>query len=271
MPRLGSGSIKPAGALIGKREESTAMKKIGIVGGLAWPSTADYYRLICSGANAHFRALGHPMPLPTPPIVIESVNIAETRKLRGNPDGTGWERFDTVFRETFRRLQTAGCDFGIIASNTPHARLDAIRQGLDLPILGIIEETARQTARIGATRALVLGTAVTMRGDQYPQHLREQGIEPNPRLPEAQIEAMQRLIDNEFYEGATEAGTRQLLEVCRQHVPAPANTAILLACTELPLAFPAHAYDASFEAAGFRFINTSVVHARAALAEALRA
>jgi aspartate racemase len=82
---------------------------------------------------------------------------------------------------------------------------------------------------------------------------------------------MQRLIDNEFYEGATEAGTRQLLEVCRQHVPAPANTAILLACTELSLAFPAHADDASFEAAGLRFINTSVVHARAALAEALRA
>jgi aspartate/glutamate racemase len=119
MLRLESGSIKPVGALIGKHEESTAMKKIGIIGGIAWPSTADYYRLICAGANAHFRALGHSMPLPAPPIVIESVNIAETRKLRGNPDGTGWERFDTVFRETFRRLQAADCDFGIIASNTP--------------------------------------------------------------------------------------------------------------------------------------------------------
>ena len=66
------------------------MKKIGIIGGVAWPSTIDYYRLICAGANAHFRALGQPMPLPTPPMMIESVNMAETRKLRGNPDGTGW-------------------------------------------------------------------------------------------------------------------------------------------------------------------------------------
>ena len=77
------------------------MKKIGIIGGLAWPSTAEYYRLICSGANAHFRGLGHPMPLPTPPITIESVNMAETRELRGKPDGTGWDRFDAVFLDMY--------------------------------------------------------------------------------------------------------------------------------------------------------------------------
>jgi aspartate racemase len=246
------------------------MKKIGIIGGLAWPSTADYYRLICSGANAHFRARGHPMPLPVPPMTVESVNIAETRKLRGNPDGTGWEAFDTVFRDAFRRLERAGCDFGLIASNTPHARLAAIRQGLDLPIISIIEETARETQRLGTSRALVLGTAVTMRSTLYPDALRARGVEPNPRLPEAEIEAMQRLIDTDFYDGATPEGRDRLLNVCRAHAPDPANTAILLACTELPLAFPAHADDASFEVDGLRFVNTSVVHAKAALAEALR-
>jgi aspartate racemase len=247
------------------------MKKIGIIGGLAWPSTADYYRLICAGANAHFRAQGHPMPLPLPPITIESVNIAETRKLRGNPDGTGWERFDAIFRETFQQLEQAGCDFGLIASNTPHARLDAIHQGLGLPIISIIEETARHTASTGAASALVLGTAVTMRSELYPARLRALGVVPNQRLPEAEIDAMQQMIDTEFYAGATEAGTTRLLDVCRRYAPDPANTAILLACTELPLAFPAHADDASFKTQGFRFINTSVVHARAALARALGA
>ncbi len=245
------------------------MKKIGIIGGLAWPSTADYYRLICAGANAHFRGLGHPMPLPTPPIMIESVNIAETRTLRGKPDGSGWERFDTVFRDAFRRLQAAGCDFGIIASNTPHARLDAIRQGLDLPVLSIVEESARETSRIGATHALVLGTAVTMRSGLYPARLRELGIEPNPRLPEAEIDAFQQLIDNEFYEGATGAGYSALIDLCRIHAADPRETAVLLACTELPLAFPKHRDDATFEAEGFRFVNTTVVHASATLAEAL--
>jgi len=247
------------------------MKKIGIVGGVGWPSTIDYYRLICSGANAHFRARGHPPPLPVPWITIESVNQAETRALRGKPgEGeAGWAAFDAVFRDAFRRLQAAGCDFGILASNTPHARLHAIRQGLDLPILDMIEASAQAAAGTGAKRALVLGTSVTMHGDLYPRRLRALGVEPNPRLPEAQIEAMQALIDHEFYAGATPAGTAGLLQLCRRHVPDPEHTAILLACTELPLAFPDHADDPVFAAEGFRFVNTSVVHARAALTEAL--
>ena len=74
------------------------MKKIGIVGGVAWPSTADYYRLICSQANAHFKNLGIEPPYPTPPITIESLVMHETRKLRGKPgEGeAGWAGFDTA-------------------------------------------------------------------------------------------------------------------------------------------------------------------------------
>lgn len=245
------------------------IKKIGIIGGVAWPSTIDYYRLICQGANAHFRAQGHGSPRPTPWIAIESVNQAETRRLRGNPDGTGWERFDAVFRDAFLRLQAAGCDFGIIASNTPHARLHAIREGLDLPVIDMIEANARATAELGVSQALVLGTSVTMRGTRYAEALRTCGVEPNPPLPEAEIEAMQALIDNEFYEGGTPAGTTRLLDVCRRHVRDPGQTAILLACTELPLAFPDHCDDAVFESADLRFVNTTAVHAKAALAVAL--
>jgi aspartate racemase len=247
------------------------MKKIGIVGGVGWPSTADYYRLICSGANAHFRALGHSAPLPSPPIMIESVNQAQTRSLRGKAGQgeAGWAAFDAIFRDAFRRLEAADCNFGIIASNTPHARLHAIRQGLDLPIISIIEETARQTQRIGAARALILGTSVTMRGDLYPDQLRALGIEPNPRLADAEIDAFQQIIDHEFYAGATATGHRAVIDICRTHVPDPRNTAVLLACTELPLAFPSHCDNASFEAEGFRLVNTSVVHAHTALAEAL--
>lgn len=245
------------------------MKKIGIIGGLAWPSTVDYYRLICQGAQAHFRAVGHPMPLPVPPMTIESVNMAETRALRGREDGSGWDGFDAVFRVAFGRLAAAGCDFGLIASNTPHARLPAIRQGLTLPVIDLVDEAARATASLGVTRALVLGTAVTLRGPRYPQALRALGVEPHARLPEAEIEAMQRLIDTEFYEGATPAGLRGILDACARHVADPAGTAVLLACTELPLAFPEHADDASFEAEGFRFVNTAVVHAGAALTMAL--
>jgi len=243
------------------------MKKIGIVGGVAWPSTADYYRLICSHANAHFKDLGVEPPYPTPPITIESLVMHETRKLRGKPgDGEeGWVEFDAAFRDAFKRLEQAGCDFGLIASNTPHARLHAIREGLDLPIISILEETARATKDMGVEKAIILGTSVTMRGDGYPKILREHDIEPCPKLPDDLIDEMQRVIDTEFYEGASDAGRGHLLGLCEEHVKDRDSTAVLLACTELPLAFPRNSDNSHFDADGFRFVNTTAAHALAAL------
>ncbi len=105
------------------------MKKIGIIGGLAWPSTIDYYRLLCQGTNDYFKAAGHGLPYPSPLIVMESLNIAYTRSLRGqHGNEDSWIAFDDVFRTTFIRLKEAGAEFGIIASNTPHMRLEAIQR-----------------------------------------------------------------------------------------------------------------------------------------------
>ena len=128
------------------------MKKIGILGGVGWPSTIDYYRGICEGANRHFAAQGATSPLPVPPITIESVTQSRTRALRGKPgDEASWAAFDAVFREALLTLEHAGCDFGIIASNTPHARLHAIREGVSMPILSIFDATADATASTGAS------------------------------------------------------------------------------------------------------------------------
>ena len=246
------------------------MKKIGIVGGIAWPSTIAYYRLICAGANAHFRAQGHPPPYPAPWITIESVNMAETRALRGQPgDEASWAGFDAVFRDCFRRLQTAGCDVGLIASNTPHARLAAICQGLDLPILSILDATVTATKALGVGHALVLGTAVTMRAGAYDALLRAAGVTPLPGPEAAGIDALQHLIDTEFQKGATEAGRAALLDLCQTHVVEPADTAIVLACTELPLAFANDQNTPIFEVGAYRMVNTTAVHAQAALRVAL--
>nr|WP_245223734.1 aspartate/glutamate racemase family protein [Ruegeria sp. HKCCSA071] len=104
------------------------MKKIGVLGGVGWASTVDYYRAIAEGAGRHFAVRGHGAPLPIPAMTIESVTQAKTRALRGVAgDEASWAAFDAVFRDALLTLERAGCDFGIIASNTPHARLHAIR------------------------------------------------------------------------------------------------------------------------------------------------
>ncbi|UWQ78854.1 aspartate/glutamate racemase family protein [Leisingera sp. S132] len=244
------------------------MKKIGILGGVGWASTLDYYRAICEGAGRFFAERGAGTPLPVPPITIESVVQAQTRALRGRPgDEASWTAFDAVFREAMLTLERAGCDFAIIASNTPHARLHAIREGVVMPILSIFDATAEATAATGAARALVLGTAVTMQASNYASVLAAQGVTANETLPQDEIAEMQMMIDEDFYGGASATAQARLLRFCARH--AQPGTAILLACTELPLAFPDHIDDVSFEAGGFLFVNPSAAHVAAALDLAL--
>ena len=246
------------------------MKKIGIVGGAAWPSTLGYYRMICEGAVARHRASGGEGLAPTPPMMSESLGMAETRALRGRQgDEESWAGFDAVIREALLRLEAAGCDFAIIANNTMHTRLHALRRGLTMPVLSILDVVADAAAATGAKRALVLGTSVTMRADDYRAALAARGVAANERLADDVIDRMQAAIDAEFYGAeATAEGRRVLLDICRAHTPVP-NAAILLACTELPLAFPDHVSDGVFTAEGLTFVNTSAVHAEAALARSM--
>ncbi len=244
------------------------MKKIGILGGVGWASTVDYYRAIAQGAARHFAAQGHTSPLPIPPMTIESVTQAHTRALRGIAgDEASWAGFDAVFRDALLVLERSGCDFAVIASNTPHARLHAIRQGVSMPILSIFDAAAQATGETGAKQALVLGTTVTMQAQDYAMALDARGITANAPLPADQIDRMQAMIDTDFYGGASAGARETLLAYCTDH--AVPGAAILLACTELPLAFPDHLDDVAFEADGYLFVNPSAAHVAAALARAL--
>ena len=139
------------------------MKKIGLLGGMAWPSTIDYYRAICEGATAYHRARGADVPVPVPWITIESVNMAETRALRGREGGeASWQDFDAAIAGVLQRLEAAGCDLVAMASNTPHARLHAVRDAVSVPIISILDQTAKAAAATGSMNALVLGTAICL-------------------------------------------------------------------------------------------------------------
>lgn len=246
------------------------MKKIGMIGGVAWASTVEYYRLLCAWSNAHYAAR-EDGPARTPPMMIESLVMRETRALRGRPgDEASWAAYDDVIRQALLRLQAGGCDFAILANNTFHMRLDQIMQGVDIEVLSILDAVADATAATGSEKALVLGTAVTMRSDAYAQKLAARGITANARLDDAVIDQMQHQIDHAFHANPVPLQARRdLLDVCARFTDDPKNTAILLACTELPLAFPDHLEDPVFESDGFTFVNTSSAHIRAALTKAM--
>lgn len=243
--------------------------KIGMIGGLAWPSTVEYYRGLCARTNEHYKAKGATPPYPTPHIIIESLNINETRKLRGREgDEASWERYDSAFRETLLRLREAGAKFGVIASNTPHMRLNGITKGLDFPVVSIVDATAEAVRALGGKRALILGTPVTMRSTVYADTLRKCGVEALPRLDEERIAELERLIDVDLYQGEIGEARERILSLCRGSVDG-SNDVVCLACTELPLAFPEHKEAPCFEVDGMWFVNTTAVHIEAVLREAL--
>lgn len=246
------------------------MKKIGIIGGLAWPSTADYYRLICTLSNRHFSHRGQLPPLPTPEIVIESLNISETRAARGKiGDEASWQHYDSIFRDAFNRLQKAGADFGIIASNTPHMRLHSIRRGLDLPVISILDTTSKAVVSQGGINALVLGTPVTMRSSVYKEVLSGFGVTALAGISDDEIEEIGRLIDEDLYQGKLDQARKRTLEISKKYIADAATDLVCLACTELPLAFPEHC-DASFYTVdGIGFINTIAAHVDAVISESV--
>jgi len=246
------------------------VKKIGIIGGLAWPSTADYYRLICKTANQHFQEAGASSPFPTPSIVIESLNIFETRSARGvDGDDASWEHYESIFRETFRRLQAAGADFGVIASNTPHMRLHRIRDGLDFPIVSILDTTAGAVAAAGGKNALILGTPMTMRSDVYSKTMQDHGVNSLPPPNESDIDTLHHLIDIDLYQGRVDGAAGKILEISKKYLGDPSTDIVCLACTELPLGFPEFADTALFEFQGVRYINTIAAHVDTVLRVAL--
>ena len=241
-----------------------SMKKIGIIGGLAWPSTIDYYRLICKKSNEHYHGQG--VPAPTLPMVIESLNINETRSARGTDgDEASWEKYDHIFRETFIRLQNAGADFGMIASNTPHTRLHSIQRGLNLPIVSILDTTTATVGSMAGRRALILGTPVTMRSDVYPRVMEDAGITAIDLPTDNDIDVLHRLIDVDLYQGRVEGAAELIVEISQKYIQDASTDIVCLACTELPLAFSSFKDDAYFEYAGLRFVNTIAAHVNAAL------
>ncbi|MEM6387894.1 MAG: aspartate/glutamate racemase family protein [Pseudomonadota bacterium] len=247
------------------------MKKIGIIGGAAWPSTLEYYRLLCEGAVERHEAAGRSGLAPTPPMIIESLVMAETRALRGRVgDEASWRAYDDVIRDALTRLDNAGCDFAIIANNTMHSRLNSFRRGLNIEILSILDVMADAVVESGATRAVVLGTPVTMRSDDYGKVLDERQIAIYRGFSEGEIDRMQQVIDAEFHgQTATETGRRFLLKLCEAHVAEPDKTPVILACTELPLAFPEFSGVPEFQSDGFKFVNTTAVHVSATLKRSL--
>ena len=248
-----------------------AMRKIGIVGGVAWQSTVQYYSELCRRSE-QWKIAGEPSHAPsTPEISIESLDLATAVAYLGSDDDeNSWSRFDDYHHAALKRLEVSGAEFAVIASNTPHHRFDTIVSGIRIPVISIIDAVAKQSVRIGAQQVLLLGTALTMGSRRFNEEFAKYGVEASGPNDEALRNMTTELIA-ELQRGETTDASDRLVKIARRSLDSlrPDRAVVCLACTELPLAFEAMKTSSTFEYDDILFLNSTMIHIDATFAFAV--
>jgi aspartate racemase len=244
------------------------MKKIGIVGGVAWRSTVDYYSEICRRSEQWYVSRNLQGVPSTPEMSIESLDLHKAVSYLGSDDDDdeeSWLQFDDYHRAALRRLEASGADFALMASNSAHHRFAAIVRGIGIPVISILDAVAKESARIGACEVLILGTTLTMRSPRFRKGFAKYGVEAAGPHDEAARAITVGLI-TELQLGKLEGAAERLGRIARMSFERQFGTqpVVCLACTELPLAFPEQKMLATFEYDGVLYINTTAVHINAA-------
>ena len=144
------------------------MKTVGIIGGIGPESTIEYYRKIVSSYLKRQTTGNYPQ------IIINSIDMTKMLDLIGNGE---FEEVSHYLASEIKKLEYAGAEFGVLASNTPHIVFNRVYELSQLPLISIVEATGKKIADIGLEKVALFGTKFTMQGGFYAEVLSQNGIE----------------------------------------------------------------------------------------------
>ena len=202
------------------------MRRIGLIGGLSWESSAEYYRIINQAAQ---RRLGG---LHSADCLLLSFDFAEIEALQVAGD---WAGASQRMVRAARQLAGAGAGCIVICSNTMHQMADAVQAAVDLPLIHIADATAQPIVRAGLRTVGLLGTRFTMQQDFYRGRLSERhGL--SVLIPdESGCEIVHGIIYDELVRGLVRAESRRAYQRVIEQLAAAGAQAVILGCTEISL------------------------------------
>lgn len=224
------------------------MRKLGIVGGTSWSSTALYYEHINRGVA---RRLGG---LHSASLAIESLDLAPVAEMELSGD---WDGVAKIMIEAGKRLQASGAEGMLIASNTGHKVYDAVAANVDIPVLHIAEATADRLVADGRTRVALVGTRFTMTEGHVRDRIEKRGIALAP-VESKWVAEVDRIIFEELAAGRVIRDSQRKLKTLIAELARARVQAVVLACTELVLAVDVRANV-------IPVYDTTAIHARAAV------
>lgn len=229
------------------------MKMIGLIGGMSWESSAEYYRILNQGVRDR---LG---PTVSARCLLWSFDFSEIERLQHAGD---WAGLEARMVDAARKLEAGGAEILLICTNTMHRMADQVQTAVSIPLLHIADPTAAAIWSKGFRRIGLLGTAFTMEQDFYTGRLRDRfGLDV--LIPEAADRAtVHRVIYGELVAGiVTEASRAAYRAVIARLMDAGAE-AVILGCTEIMLLVRP-------EDSAVPLFDTTALHAEAAVTAAL--
>ena len=230
------------------------MKTIGLLGGMTWHSTIDYYRFINAGV---FERLGGSH---SARCVLHSVDFNEFERLQ---DEGEWDRLTELMINAATSVERAGADFLVICANTMHQTAPAVERALSIPLLHIADATAAEIKKQGLRTVGLLGTRFTMELDFYRERLEKQHCLRVLIPGDAARKKIHDIIYQELGHGIVSDASKQTYVSIIRDLHKAGAEGVILGCTEIPLLIHAEDYP-------LPLFNTTALHAAAAVDWALK-
>jgi aspartate racemase len=224
------------------------MRILGLIGGVSWVSTMDYYKLINEGINARLGGLNFSR------CIIYSFNYADIKK---NNDANDWDATFEMVLDACTHLKAAGASGIVLCANTMHLIADRVENAIGLPVIHIATATAAAIEKQGLKKVGLLGTKFTMELDFFKSKLSEKGI--SALIPEAgDRDFIAWTIYEELGRGIVTAETRNRYITIAKELIAKGAEGIILGCTEIPMVIQ----PGDLEVPVF---DTAIIHSAAAV------
>ncbi len=229
----------------------TSPRKIGLLGGITWHSTLEYERLIHEG-------IAQALPGQTADLVIRHYNFGEIADTQAAGD---WDGLGRQFAADAQWLVAGGAEAILICANTMHVVAPAVQDAVDVPVIHMVDETAKAIRAAGLDTVALLGTGFTMRMPFYRDRMAQHGV--TTVVPdEPDLQAVHDLVYTELARGIVSTQGRDLVRRVTAEVLARGAQGVIAGCTEIPMVLKADDVEVPY-------FDALAVHAQAAVNYAL--
>lgn len=201
------------------------MQTIGLIGGMSWESSAEYYRIINEEVKAKRGGLH------SAECILFSVDFEEIERYQRDGE---WEKAGQVLIHAAQSIEKAGASFIVICTNTMHKIAKQIEQNVDIPLLHIADATADQILKYDIRTVGLLGTKYTMEQEFYKSRLEEKGI--SVVIPDEKDRVVvNQIIYNELCMGKVLTSSKEEYKRIILDLVQKGAKGIILGCTEITL------------------------------------